>query len=46
MLIMICSGYTQQKVQENVEAEIMQVVSDEAHESYPEGIVMVGPFSH
>ncbi len=30
----MCRGYAVNKVQENVEAEIMNVVSEEAHEGY------------
>lgn len=33
-------GYSMNKIQENNEAEIMQVVLDEAHESYDEEIVV------
>jgi len=36
-------GYSAQKVQENVECEIMKVVRDEAEESYAEGIVQILP---
>jgi adenylate kinase len=36
-------GYSLQKIQENNEAEIMQVVLSEAQESYKEGIIMVVP---
>ncbi len=32
-------GYTREKIEENVTAEIMQVVLDEARECYPESIV-------
>jgi broad-specificity NMP kinase len=34
-------GYSQNKISENVECEIMQVIEDEARESYKEGIVQV-----
>lgn len=34
-------GYSLQKIQENNEAEIMQVVLSEAQESYKEDIIMV-----
>jgi len=34
-------GYTLQKIQENNEAEIMQVVLSEAQESYRSDIIMV-----
>ncbi|KAJ2000194.1 factor activating pos9 [Coemansia thaxteri] len=33
-------GYKQNKIQENVECEIMQVVADEARESYSSDIIM------
>eukprot|EP00042_Codosiga_hollandica_P021328 m.73792 g.73792 ORF g.73792 m.73792 type:complete len:178 (-) comp50309_c0_seq3:173-706(-) len=33
-------GYSESKIQENVEAEIMQVVLDEAHDSYGAEIIM------
>ena len=33
-------GYSQHKITENVEAEIMQVIADEARESYAEEIVV------
>jgi adenylate kinase len=36
-------GYSLQKVQENNEAEIMQVVLSEAQESYKEDIIMILP---
>lgn len=36
----LCSGYPLKKIQENNEAEIMQVVLDEARSSYPEEIVV------
>ncbi|RYG48424.1 hypothetical protein EON67_07635 [archaeon] len=38
-----CSGYALNKVQENVEAEIMQVVLEDAHESYAAEIVQELP---
>lgn len=34
------SGYNQKKITENIECEIMQVVLDEARESYSEDIVV------
>jgi len=34
-------GYPLQKIQENNEAEIMQVILSEAYESYKEDIIMV-----
>lgn len=34
-------GYSLQKIQENNEAEIMQVVLSEAQESYKENIIMI-----
>jgi adenylate kinase len=33
-------GYSEAKISENVESEIMQVVADEARESYAEGIII------
>jgi adenylate kinase len=36
-------GYSLQKIQENNEAEIMQVVLSEAQESYKEDIILVLP---
>jgi broad-specificity NMP kinase len=36
--------YAESKVQENVEAEIMQVIGEEARESYQEDIILVGLF--
>jgi adenylate kinase len=36
-------GYALQKIQENNEAEIMQVVLSEARESYKEDIIMILP---
>lgn len=36
-------GYKTNKIQENVECEIMQVVADEARESYREGIILELP---
>ncbi|KAJ1971485.1 factor activating pos9, partial [Dimargaris verticillata] len=36
-------GYNQKKVQENIECEIMQVVLDEAFESYQHGIILTLP---
>jgi len=38
--IPFCSGYSQRKVQENNEAEIMDVVIEEARSSYPQEIVV------
>jgi len=35
-----CRGYPLKKIQENNEAEIMQVVLEEAHSSYPSEIVV------
>jgi broad-specificity NMP kinase len=32
-------GYSQVKVSENIEAEIMRVIAEEAHEAYPSGMV-------
>lgn len=32
----VCSGYSEHKLSENVEAEIMQVCLDEAKEAWPE----------
>ena len=32
----ICRGYSQKKLTENMDAEIMQVILDEAREAYPE----------
>ena len=37
---MVCSGYPLKKIQENNEAEIMEVVLDEARSSYAEEIVV------
>lgn len=38
--IIVRSGYSQRKITENIECEIMQVVSEEAHDSYkPEVLV-------
>ena len=37
---LVARGYPQSKVQENVEAEIVQVVLDEAQASYSEDIVV------
>ena len=34
-------GYAQPKIQENVEAEIMQVLLEEARDSYEENIILV-----
>ena len=34
-----CRGYTQKKIDENISAEIMQVVAEEARGSYAEEIV-------
>ena len=39
VLISECSGYPVNKVQENVECEIMQVILDEARVSYDMSIV-------
>jgi adenylate kinase len=36
----LCRGYPLKKIQENNEAEIMQVVLEEARESYPSDIVV------
>jgi adenylate kinase len=36
----IASGYAPNKIEENVQAEIMQVVIDEARESYEEDIIL------
>jgi adenylate kinase len=36
----IISGYAPNKIEENVQAEIMQVVIDEARESYEEDIIL------
>ena len=38
---MFTSGYALNKIQENNEAEIMQVVLSEAQESYKEDIIVV-----
>ena len=38
---MTLRGYALNKIQENNEAEIMQVVLSEAHESYKEDIILV-----
>jgi adenylate kinase len=35
------SGYAQSKIQENVEAEIMHVIAEEAHDSYRDELIMV-----
>ena len=37
---MFCRGYPLKKIQENNEAEIMQVVLEEARSSYPSEIVV------
>jgi adenylate kinase len=34
-----CRGYNQKKIEENITAEIMNVVLDEARDSYDEAIV-------
>lgn len=39
----ICSGYNQRKLQENIECEIMQVVLENARESYAQEIVVELP---
>jgi len=36
----VCRGYSEKKLAENMEAEIMQVLLDEARESYKEEIVI------
>ena len=34
MVTVLCRGYPQKKITENVECEIMQVIVDEAQEAY------------
>lgn len=42
--ILISRGYSVHKIQENVEAEIMQMILEEARNSYAEGIIVVSIF--